>query len=179
MPAVARRYAQALFSLAQEHRRDPEQWLEALRLVARLAEDPEVHALLDSPKVPLAEKQRIVEAALAAFDPLCRNFVYVLIARHRFEPAFVRAVVAEFERLVLAAQGVVVAEVQTAVDLTEEEKERLARRLEALLGKRVVVRHQVTPRILGGVVVKIGDQLIDASVAGRLAALRQHLVEAG
>jgi|DewCreStandDraft_2_1066082.scaffolds.fasta_scaffold10926_5 F-type H+-transporting ATPase subunit delta len=179
MPAVARRYAQALFSLAQEKQRDPQQWLEALRLVARLADDPEVHALLDAPKVPLAEKRRVVEEALADFDPLCRNFVYVLIERHRFEPAFVHAVVDEFERLVLAAQGVVVATVQTAVDLTDEEKERLARRLETLVGKRVVLRHQVNPRILGGVVVRIDDQLIDASVAGRLAALRQHLVEAG
>jgi F-type H+-transporting ATPase subunit delta len=85
------------------------------------------------------------------------------------------AVAAEFERLAREARGVLEATVTVARPVTQSEQQEIQQRLHALTGKEVQIHMAVDPSILGGVVVRIGDQVIDASVEGRLDRLRQEL----
>jgi F-type H+-transporting ATPase subunit delta len=84
-------------------------------------------------------------------------------------------ILVEFEHLVREARGVLEADVTVARPLTEAERQEILQRLRTLTGKEVQIQVGVDPAILGGVVVRIGDQVIDASVAGRLDRLRQDL----
>jgi F-type H+-transporting ATPase subunit delta len=105
----------------------------------------------------------------------------VNLARLMIESRRVReigAVVEEFEDLGDAAAGRTRATVTTAIELPTDERDELSRKLSARLGKQVVLRTQVDPRILGGLKLQYGDRLIDATVATRLQQLRRRLIEA-
>ncbi len=169
---IARRYARAVFDIAVASG-DVDGWLRDLRSIQSFLGQADVSMLLENPAIPLAEKQAVVDQGLARLGQLQRNFVYVLIANGRVSQ--IDGIVAEFQRLVNDYRGVAVAEVTTAVPLDERETRVVAGQIEALLGKKVVLEKRVDPSILGGVVARIGDRLIDGSLAGQLAALRNQL----
>ena len=169
---MARRYARAVFDLAIA-RNDLDGWLGDLHLIRSFLEEADVGLLLENPSIPFARKQEIVEHRLLGLDPLRRNFVHVLVERGRTRS--IGDIVAEYRRLVDDYRGVAVAEVVTAVPLDDDESQTVARRLEGLVGKRIVLDKRVDPSILGGIVARIGDRLIDGSVAGQLGALRDQL----
>ncbi len=169
---VARRYARAAFDLAVSSGQE-EAWLQDLRVMESTLSQPELAKLLENPAVTFAEKREVVERALAALDPLRRNFAYVLVEHGR--ASVISEIVAEFQRELNAYQGIAIAEVTTAVPLDEAEARAVARRLEALVGKRIVLEKRVDPSILGGVIARIGDRLVDGSIAGQLEILRREL----
>ena len=83
--SVARRYARAAFELALENKQPLEGWLADLETIASVVKDPEVHAVLASPKLSFEQKRALVDRAITGLDPLRRNFVYLLIDRNRVE----------------------------------------------------------------------------------------------
>jgi F-type H+-transporting ATPase subunit delta len=101
------------------------------------------------------------------------NLLRILVSRQRMH--LLPNIVREFEALELEARGIAEADVTVARSVGEAEQEVIARRLSEITGKQVHVQVHVDPGILGGIVVRIGDQLIDSSVAGRLQRLRQRL----
>jgi F-type H+-transporting ATPase subunit delta len=169
---VARRYASAVFGLAVE-RGEVDRWTGALHRIEERLGEADIAMLLENPSIPMDRKQEIVDRALPGLEQLPRNFAYVLVANGR--ASAIGAIVAEYERLVREHQGIAIAEVTTAVPLDDAESRSVARQLEALVGKRIVLERRVDPSILGGVVARIGDHLIDGSLAGQLAALRDQL----
>jgi len=172
--SVARRYARALFELALERDEPLESWLSDLQAIQAALEDPAVRPVLVSPKLSFERKRELVDGALSGLDPLRRNFVYVLIERGRIE--LLGAVVREFRAMMLEHQGVAEATVTTAVPISDAEADRIAALLARLVGRRVILERQVDPSIIGGVVARVGDRLINGSVAESLAALRRQLV---
>jgi F-type H+-transporting ATPase subunit delta len=172
--SVARRYARALFELALERDEPLESWLSDLQAIQAAIEDPAVRPVLVSPKLSFERKRELVDRALSGLDPLRRNFVYVLIERGRIE--LLGAVVREFRAMMLEHQGVAEATVTTAVPISDAEADRIAALLARLVGRRVILERQVDPSIIGGVVARVGDRLINGSVAESLAALRRQLV---
>ena|SRR2546426_1005291 len=172
--AVARRYARAAFELAIENRQPLEGWLADLETVAGVVGDPEVNQVLISPRLSFEQKRSLVDRAISGLDPLRRNFVYLLIDRHRVD--LIDAIRREFRALVLEHQGIAEATVTTAVPISEAEAARIGEQLGRLVGKKIVVHRQVDPSIIGGLVARVGDTLINGSVAARLAALREQLV---
>ena len=172
--SVARRYARAAFELALENKQPLEGWLADLETIASVVKDPEVRAVLVSPKLSFEQKRSLVDRAITGLDPLRRNFLYLLIDRKRVE--LIDAVRREFRALMLEHQGIAEATVTTAVPISDTEAARIGEQLGRLVGKRVVVHRQVDPSIIGGLVARVGDTLINGSVAARLAALRQQLV---
>jgi F-type H+-transporting ATPase subunit delta len=111
---------------------------------------------------------------LAKVSPQALNFVHLLIEQDRTE--LVEQVVSEYERLLDAYYlGVEYVEVTTAIPLEEEQKERIIRRLAELRGKQVRLSTQIDPSILGGMIIRIGDRVIDGSVRNRLIELKQSL----
>jgi F-type H+-transporting ATPase subunit delta len=173
--AVARRYARAIFDIAAE-RGDLDGWLEDLRLVRDVLGEPQMALFMENPKISFETKRGLIDRSMPKLEQLRRNFLYLLISKRRTE--IIGDVCAELEELVNEHRGIAYADVTTAVALNEGEAGLVADRLSRITGKTIRLRQSVDPSIIGGVVARIGDQLIDGSVKGRLLALRQRLVEA-
>jgi len=171
--AVAvRRYAQAVFELAQE-RGDAAAWQDSLRQIAEFMSDPEVRRVLENARVSQEAKQRLVAAALADLPGLALNFARLLVRKGRTNLAW--QIAEQFNQMLEAQSGISRARAITAVPIGDAEREALQRRLEEQLRRKVVIEPEVDPNLLGGVVIQIGDRLIDASTRAKLRALRESL----
>lgn len=171
-----KRYAQAAFEIARE-RNELEEWRSSLMKMAQVIQDPKLVALLENPKLPFDFKQRLLEEQLGKINPLAFNLACLLVAKGRLRIA--EQVAGEYGRLLDAYYGIEHAQVTTAIPLDSEDKERLSHHLEVITRKKIIADIQASPSILGGIIVKINDRLIDGSIRSKLEALRKRLVEAG
>jgi F-type H+-transporting ATPase subunit delta len=172
---AAKRYAMAAFELAQENK-DSDAWLSAVREIAEFMGDPEVKRVLENTRVAQDPKQRLIDAALGDLPPLPLNLARLLVRKNRTELAV--DISDQFERLLEEQRGVSRARATTAVPLADAEREALSQRLAQQMGGEVMLETAVDPGLLGGVVVQIGDRLIDASTRSKLRALRTSLSRA-
>lgn len=172
---AAKRYAVAAFELAREHN-DTDAWLSAVRQIAEFMGDAEVRRVLENTRVGQEPKQRLIEAALGDLPALPLNLARLLVRKGR--TALAVDIAEQLERLLEQERGVSRARATTAVPLGDAEREALSRRLAAQTGGEVVLETSVDPELLGGVVVQIGDRLIDASTRAKLRALRDNLTRA-
>jgi len=172
---IVRRYASALFRAAS--RAGLVDRIESdLGLVSYALEtSPGLMAAIHSPLTPLAVKREIVGDVFAGkIDEITISYLNLLVRKRREEAISPT----EHEYILLAdeARGIVNAEVTTAVKLTEDEEARIRERLSKMTGKSVHTTGVVAPEIIGGVLVKIGDTVIDGSIRGRLVALKERLL---
>ncbi len=172
---AAKRYAIAAFELAQE-RNEPDVWLTAVRQIAEFMGDPEVRRVLENTRVSQEPKQRLIEVALGDLPVLPLNLARLLVRKNR--TALAVDISDQFQQLLENQRGVARARATTAVPLADTEREALSRRLAEQTGGEVVLETAVDPELLGGVVVQIGDRLIDASTRSKLRALRNNLTRA-
>lgn len=173
---AARRYAQAVFEMADE-RGVLDQWERDLGRLADALGDPVAAAFFESPKAPNAEKLATVRRLLGPdAQPLVANLAGLLIERGRF--GMVPALYAAFHEQVLARRGIAVADVTTAVPLDAQERAIVQQRLRQFVGKDIELRTAVDPGIIGGIIARVGDQLLDGSVTSQLRRLRDQLVTA-
>ena len=174
-PSTAtRRYAEAAFQLAQ---RDDafEAWAEGLALVAGVASDESVARMADNPAIPYDSRQAAVsELFKDRVAPGVLNLARLLAKRGRFES--LPAVAGEFTRLLNRRNGIVEAVVTSAAPLSATDSGAIRARLEAMTGSGIDLRTAVDESLMGGLTVRVGDQLLDASVRGRLERLRERLV---
>ncbi len=172
---AGRRYAEAAFQLA-ERDGTVDAWQRDLTLAAGLARDERVARDVDSPAVAFEHRRAAVEQLLGnRVSPGALNLA-LLLARHgRF--AVLPDVSAEYDALVREARGIVAATVTTPAPLPKDEVAPVRARVEQLAGGRVDLAMATDPALLGGLTVRIGDRLIDASVRGRLQRLRGRLVQ--
>jgi F-type H+-transporting ATPase subunit delta len=170
--AAAKRYARAAFELATE-RAEAAAWTTALEQMGEFMRDAEVRRVLENTRVAQDAKQQLINAALGDLPPLPLNLARLLVRKSR--TALAADIVTEFKRLVEEAQGVAHARATTAVALSEADRGALARRLQERTGRQIVLETEVDPRLVGGVVIQIGDRLVDASTRARLEALRESL----
>ncbi len=170
----ARRYAEAAFEVAQ---RDGtiEAWRSELDTAAAIIGDERAISALANPALPIDQRSVAVAALLkgTASGPV-QNLIQLLLRRGRIEE--LGRVAAEFRRLDDRRQGITHASVTSAAPLTPDEIRALTARLEATTGGRVVLDTAVDESLLGGLVVRVGDRLIDGSVRGRLERLRNQLI---
>jgi F-type H+-transporting ATPase subunit delta len=167
-----RRYADAAFEIGL---RDGtvEVWRRELDTAAGMLEDGRVADALANPATPLDQRLQATQGVFARLSQPVRNLVLLLVRRGRIEQ--LPRVAAEFARLDDKRNGLTHATATSAAPLGPEEVRAIAARLEALTGGRVALDTTVDPAILGGIVVRIGDRLIDGSVRGRLERLRNQL----
>jgi F-type H+-transporting ATPase subunit delta len=170
---VAKRYAQAVFDLANETgTRDA--WLDDLTTLANIAEDPVAGDFVASPNVSTARKREIIDRLLPGnVQQQVRNLSYMLIDRNRFQIA--PDMLEVYRDLLLEAQGIAIADVTTAVELDAAEQQRVREQLAGIVGRTIELRLRVDPTIIGGLVARIGDQLIDGSVQTQLRSMRAAL----
>lgn len=173
----ARRYAQAVFELGQE-KGNLEAWLDDLELMADVFADRRVVAFFVDPKRRGHEKG---DAAQRMFGGRIQqeslNLLQMLIDRSRV--GIIPDVRDRLDRMILESQNIVEAQVTTAVPVDAAEEQRIAEYLGRLTGgKRVEVETRVDPEIIGGIIARVGDKLIDGSARTSLLHLRERL-EAG
>jgi F-type H+-transporting ATPase subunit delta len=173
--AAARRYARAIFELAQEEGQVDE-WSRRLTVVRDLLSDPLVAAVLTNPTIAVSRRMELISAVPHELDPEATNLARLLIESNRVRQ--IADVAEEFESLADAAAGRVRATVTTAVELDAEERNLLIKQLSERLGKEVRVRVAVDKGIIGGLKLQYGDHLIDASLATKLQQLRRRLADA-
>ena len=176
-PQAAKRYAQAVFSIAEEA--GPAsfaRWRADLDDVASVLAESGLSPVLADTRMPVDERQALAARALDV-QPLALNLARLLIAKKRSLEA--RYVATSFGEMVDAREGIAHARVTTAVELTSEQVSGISLSLGRSLNKRVITTTVVDPSIIGGVVVRVGDQLLDGSVRTRLARLRRELKGAG
>ncbi len=170
---AARRYAEAAFDIAvRDGAVAP--WMEHLERAAALVTREEVTDILANPAIAFEERRRRLEAALGGNVPRpVLNLLLLLLRRRRIE--LVPRLAAEFRRLVNRREGIVEATATSASPLRPDDIEALRERLQRITGGRVELTLAVDPSLLGGVVVRVGDRLIDGSVRGRLERLRSQI----
>ena len=174
--AYAKRYAQAVFEIALEAD-ELERGQSELEEIVRVVSDKDVRAFLESPKVPFAEKRKLLSGQLRKISPLSLNLLYLLIARGRLD--MLAGIADEFQRLLNSHHGIEIAEVTTAVPLDKEEERKLARHLGQIIGKKITIKSEVDSGIIGGFIARIGDRLLDGSTRNKLAALKKELAGTG
>lgn len=173
---VARSYAEALFELGQRHgaHDDFAQGLNTLTLL--LESDPRIRVFLDTPKVELAVKKRTLRDALAgAVSPLFMNFVLVVMAKRR--QRLIHAIAAAYRDLLDEKLGRLHVEVTLAHEPDEAAEQSIIAELTRITGRTVIPHIRVDPSLLGGIIVRFGDRVLDGSLRHRLTSLRHRLVE--
>ena len=171
---VAQRYAKALFALGQqEGMAKLEQYGENLSaLEGVLEESPELVRLFHIPVISVAEKQKVLSQVLdkLGVDPMIKNFCSLLAEKERL-PLF-EEIAEAFGKLLDEAWGVVRGKLLTAVSLSKEQQAGILARLEKQTSRQIALKFEVDPSILGGVVLQVGDNVLDASLRAQLAILR-------
>ena len=170
--AAARRYAKAVFDLA-EREGQVDEWGRRVAAIRQLLSDPEIASVLTNPTIPTEQRFALISDAPHVLDPEATNLAKLLIESNRVRD--VTEVEVEFQRLADEAAGRVRATVTTAVELTPKDRDRVADELSKRLGKEIRMHLVVDPRILGGLKLQYGDRLVDASVSTRLQQLRRRL----
>lgn len=173
--AVARRYARALFELAQEKGQLDQVDREFGMVVSMIEANRQLRATMDDVLIAPEVKQDLVSKLYAGkVSDLVLNFLKLVVRKRReaYFPQIYRA----FLDLANEARGIVEVEVRSAVPLPDETVQNLEGKLVSRLGKRVKFQTQVVPELIGGLVVRVGDELLDGSVKTRLVRMRDRLV---
>jgi F-type H+-transporting ATPase subunit delta len=172
---IAKNYAEALLELARRAE-DPPGWGKLMRDVANgMQEDVTVQRFLESPKVSEQQKNEVFFQAFG--DRVPRHFLRFLqtLVRKRRQ-MLIPQIATEYDKLLDIHEGRLHANVTVAREASAADTTRIAEQLSRLMGKNVVPHMNVNPAILGGVVVKIGDTVMDGSVRRRLARLKGHML---
>lgn len=171
---IARPYAQAAFSEAREHNRLSE-WSEALAFLAAVVSDPLMRRTIQDPRIAKPRlAQLVLEIGSERLSGEIQNFVKVLVHNGRLQ--FAPAVSRLFEVLRADAEGTVDIEVISAFELKREDLQRITQAVKKRLNKNVAVNTRTDRNLIGGVVIRVGDLVIDASLRGRLHQLQSEFI---
>ena len=176
MSVVDRVYANALFEAALERGRIATVREQLQQVVEAEAQVPELRELLRNPQLDPRARAAAIGDVLGDADELLRNFLLVLADKGRI--GALEEIAGEFERLVSEEEGILTAELTTAVELSDEDEQRLLKQIEEASGRKVEATRQVDPDLIGGIVLQVGSHRLDASVRGRLDQLRRALAGA-
>ena len=173
--SIARNYAEALFALGEKSGRS-NQYADLLdALAAAIAGSPRVQATLASPKVPKPVKTKILTGALGSAPAEFLHFVAAVVKRGR------QALLGEISQAFLGLVDVKLNRVRPVVTVAREADDALRNliktELETRWKKEVLPIYQVQPEILGGVIIRLGDRVLDSSVQRRMVRLRRHLLK--
>jgi F-type H+-transporting ATPase subunit delta len=169
---AARRYAEAAFQIGRADR-TLDEWERDLATVSELLANEEVRRIVQHPVIPYAAKERLLQKLAAGIRPEPMDLVLLMIRRGR--PRAIEPMIGHFTALLRAERGIVLAEVRTALPLEDEQRRAVTDRLGELTGDTVEMHEVVDESLIGGIAVRIGDRLYDASVRNRLERLRARL----
>ncbi len=170
-----RRYAQAVFQIALEQD-GLDVWVDDLQVLAELIDDNTVADFLDAPQVPETRKLDMIKEVLAdSVSPLAANLLNLLATKSL--TGLVPGILAQFTEMLDSHRGVERADVTTAVPLDGPQQDQVARLLAGIVGSDVSLRTYVEPEIVGGLIARVNDRVIDGSVRTKLRNMHREIVE--
>lgn len=173
LATIARPYAEAAFKLAREQNALPV-WGGMIAYAAAVMRDPAMQQAIDNPRLGAAQKESLFLSVCGEkLDASGRNFVKVLVEAGRVE--LLPQIEAMFTQLRNAAEGTAKAEIISAFALSDTQVADLKASLEKRFGKKIETSVSVDPALIGGVRIVVGDQVVDGSIAGKLAAMATQL----
>jgi F-type H+-transporting ATPase subunit delta len=176
MEEIARVYAKSLFEVAKEKgtldvvREQLGQFSEAL------ADSPELSTFFFSPYFSTAEKKDGLEKAVTDADPIVVNVLELLLENHRMP--VIHRLRKEFDRLWDEENKLLPVDITSAVALDEDVVKRLGEQIGEQTGRKVQLTAHVDPDVLGGIILRVGNQILDASIRNRLDQLRRSVAKA-
>jgi F-type H+-transporting ATPase subunit delta len=173
LQTIARPYAEAAFDLARESNALPA-WSQALKYAADIAGDAGMKTALDSPKLEAAAKETLfLSVAGDNLSAEARSFIRVLIEADRI--AVLPEISTLFEARKNAVENVALAQIESAVALTDDQLQSLKGALARHFGKTIEATVSVNPALIGGARITVGDRVIDGSVQGKLTTMANDL----
>ena len=173
--ASARRYAQAAFQIALE-KDELDSWSDDLGYLAGALENVEFVEFLDAPQVAVSQKTSLIDDTVAgSISPLARNLLALLASRNSAN--LLPGIAEVYQEMLDNHRGIERAEIVSAVALSDEQRSRVVNMLKEVVGKEIVLTVRVDPEILGGIVARVGDKVIDGSTRTKLEVLRRELVQ--
>jgi F-type H+-transporting ATPase subunit delta len=175
MEELAQVYARSLFQAALEKGRLDELREQLAQFADALDEHRELAVFFFSPYFSTAEKQQALSTLLDGADEIFLNFLSLLIENHRMPVIF--RIRHEYERLWDQENKTLPVEITSAIALDEATTESLGRTIGERAGRRVTLAARVDPNILGGIIIRVGNSILDASIRNRLEQLRRHVAQ--
>lgn len=170
-----RRYAQAVFQIALEHD-SLDVWVDDLQTLSDLLDDREVAQFLDAPQVPDARKLETIRQLLGdSVGTLSANLLGLLATKSMTHS--VPGILEQFSVMVDRHRGIEWADVTTAVPLNDAQQKEVSQLLSGIVGSEVSLRTYVEPELIGGLIARLNDRVIDGSVRSKLKNMHRQVVE--
>lgn len=170
------RYARALFDLAAEEKQVDRFGQELQEIQTVFASYPDLERLLYHPQIQDSDKKDMIQQIFdGQVSPLILNFMLLLVDKGRID--LFKGMVEYYQRLEREARGILEVRVETAFELTSDDRVKLAAKLKQMTGKEVEMKEIVNRELIGGMRVRIGDQVIDGSVQRHLERMKETLAK--
>ena len=176
MEEVAQVYARALFEVSKEHDRLDEIHEQLGQFATAVDEHRQLATFFFSPYFSTEEKKEALKRTVEDADPLFMNFLEALLEHHRMPSIF--RIRTEFESLWDAEKKLLPVQITSAVKLDESTVRSIGDRISEQTGQTVELSSRVDPDLIGGIVLRVGNVILDASIASRLAQLRKTVAQA-
>lgn len=172
---LANRYAKALFAVAQEENAFDEYSKALNEVAAAFAQFPEVKDGLSNPIYPLDVRAKVMDYIVGQLgvEGVIKNFLNLIVQKKRAE--FLPEIAEAFQALVDQHNNVCQGTVVSAAELSDELKEKVRQTLEKLTGKKVQLSAEVDPSIIGGIIARVGDLVLDGSIKSQLTGLKESI----
>jgi F-type H+-transporting ATPase subunit delta len=175
MEELAQVYARSLFQAALEHGKLDELREQLGQFADALDQNRELAVFFFSPYFSTTEKRQALDTLLDGADELFVNFLALLIENHRMPVIF--RIRHEYERLWDEENRTLPVEITSAIALDDATTESLGRTIGERAGRKVTLAARVDPDILGGIIIRVGNSILDASIRNRLEQLRRHVAQ--
>ncbi|HET7521801.1 MAG TPA: F0F1 ATP synthase subunit delta [Bacillales bacterium] len=169
---VAKRYADALYEVAEE-RGKIEEIENGLASVAEAFREEEIARLWLNPSLDAQRKKELIDSFSGSVNRELVNLLKVVVDNHREHQ--LQHIAKAYTKIANEARGIVDATVTTAVPLSDEDKEQLAKQFGNALNKKIRIDAKVDRDVIGGVLIRIGNRVYDGSIAGKLSRFKQRL----
>ena len=175
--SVARRYAEAFFGIARETNKIDEYQAELEKIVKTIEETDQLKQYLSHFLIPAKDKKETMQKIFGnQVSSMTLNFLLMVIDKRREQ--YLGAICSEYEAMADESRNIQKAELITAREVTDADVKTLAEKLSASTGKTVILKTTVDPSLLGGVKIRMGDRIIDGTVAKKLQMLKENLKQA-
>jgi F-type H+-transporting ATPase subunit delta len=176
MEEIAAVYARSLFEVASEQEKIDDIREQLGEFADALADSQELQVFFFSPYFSTEEKKQGLDKAVSGADPVLINFLQLLIEKHRMPVIFRARRI--YDSMWEEKNRLLPVQVTSAVELDSEIVERIGDRIAEQTGRKVELSAHVEPDILGGIVVRVGNSILDASIRNRLEQLRKQVARA-